>query len=1207
MSLKLKHHRDFLIVNFSTSLPVATLKDGSLFNNGARLTTTDALQIQNKYCKMKDTSFIFKEHLICDGKDAVGLDHPVFVDRYCDNFPDCPDGSDEDGSVIQCDLNITLTENGCCNTYVMNGEEFVYGGIYNGRDYFNSTNPNSDNIHLIPSFDFSTWYRSVTSIDQRIYYNGYAKSATSCPPTNVNWISANDIAIPPPICKSMGPIMTNYCAQSNCHADAECTNTLESFTCTCRYGYVGDGVDCEALPVEDECTTGNNLCDVIGGVCTDTAFSYTCSCDTGFWDVNPDDPGRQCDGCCETVDLIHQNSVYTSCTLNTDIISRGGDKWVYECDTDESHHLEYVSATKWPGSDYWAWLRWTADGPLIGDSTVEVGSDIVAEGRCFPPSLTFEKYFTAVCTSRVDDNMTTPASVTISTQASTTSTKAAIVSTEATTSTEKLTTAPTTAPTTALTTGSTTQTVNITAEAIAGPTSQAVYITAELTAVPTTQVIDTTAKAAAGLTTQASQTFATAIKKVIISGALATTVIWNDDLNDSSSEFYTSTSTFAKADLELLLTKSSDVQIASVDITGFERINARRGKRQTSSSKTIVNYKADVLVQEGKSTNEIEKSLISAVKNADPSEFHLFDSFDDINLNVYEKSQDSQETTTADSASQVSTRSPTEEPGGSTQASTEPPAEVSKPEILEVTSELVVPEVTTPELIPEVTTELGEIKTTQLVPDSTTTEAIADITTVKPIQEISTKLVSLENIIPEITTAISIPEVTKTEFVPELTMANQVSDITTADPIPDITTSEFVPYYTKGDVIPTIEVNTTDTSSETTTRILTTEVTTTISNTAVTTLEATTAYTATIPTIITATVEALYGVSTIGVITETTKFVLATESQIANVTEYQTDILASSTSDYDQPTTSEPTTNTNLLTVISNILIFSESELEILTKEIADRENAVSYQFEYLNEIKTNVEEIQKRLDIMRDVINATTTPTVRTTTSTSTTTVTHCHQTISTCGFWNSWSSISSCSATCGKGLKIWERCFAFIEDIDQKCETETRICSNKACPGWAKWSIWGPCSAKCRESGKTSPTQDRYRCWDTKTSIGVDCGSGEGDHDYYHSESRDCNFDEYCQFECEWQQWGEWSECNPDCDEGIKLRRRTNNEDQGASCDPNDPSVESQVCSDNPNQCETCYNLYDKCDRIPTSYCSDVRFESKVRLFITSDVHNS
>ncbi|XP_073252119.1 uncharacterized protein [Porites lutea] len=30
----------------------------------------------------------------------------------------------------------------------------------------------------------------------------------------------------------------------NCHDDAECTNTKGSFTCTCKAGYTGDGVNC---------------------------------------------------------------------------------------------------------------------------------------------------------------------------------------------------------------------------------------------------------------------------------------------------------------------------------------------------------------------------------------------------------------------------------------------------------------------------------------------------------------------------------------------------------------------------------------------------------------------------------------------------------------------------------------------------------------------------------------------------------------------------------------------------------------------------------------------------------------------------------------------------------------------------------------------------------------------------------------------------
>ena len=131
------------------TVPVATLKDGSTFSDGPRLTTTDALQIQNKYCLMKDSTFVYKEHLMCGGTDAVGLDRPVFVDRFCDNVNDCDNGADEDGSQIQCSPFGNPTVNGCCDTYVFDNEEFSYGGDYNGKDYFTNTDTNSDKKHLI--------------------------------------------------------------------------------------------------------------------------------------------------------------------------------------------------------------------------------------------------------------------------------------------------------------------------------------------------------------------------------------------------------------------------------------------------------------------------------------------------------------------------------------------------------------------------------------------------------------------------------------------------------------------------------------------------------------------------------------------------------------------------------------------------------------------------------------------------------------------------------------------------------------------------------------------------------------------------------------------------------------------------------------------------------------------------------------------------
>ena len=35
----------------------------------------------------------------------------------------------------------------------------------------------------------------------------------------------------------------------NCNTNAQCTNTEESFTCTCNSGYSGDGVNCQGKKI----------------------------------------------------------------------------------------------------------------------------------------------------------------------------------------------------------------------------------------------------------------------------------------------------------------------------------------------------------------------------------------------------------------------------------------------------------------------------------------------------------------------------------------------------------------------------------------------------------------------------------------------------------------------------------------------------------------------------------------------------------------------------------------------------------------------------------------------------------------------------------------------------------------------------------------------------------------------------------------------
>ena len=104
--------------------------------------------------------------------------------------------------------------------------------------------------------------------------------------------------------------------------------------------------------------------------------------------------------------------------------------------------------------------------------------------------------------------------------------------------------------------------------------------------------------------------------------------------------------------------------------------------------------------------------------------------------------------------------------------------------------------------------------------------------------------------------------------------------------------------------------------------------------------------------------------------------------------------------------------------------------------------------------------------------------------------------------------------------------------------------------------------------------------------------------------------NFQKECTTTCVWSEWGAWGDCSPDCTDGMnfpsyfkfkillgyKIRRRTNNEDDGASCDGD--GADTAKCSDNTNTCPSCFNFYENCEKIPTSYCTDFRFQDDMEL---------
>ena len=226
---------------------------------------------------------------------------------------------------------------------------------------------------------------------------------------------------------------------------------------------------------------------------------------------------------------------------------------------------------------------------------------------------------------------------------------------------------------------------------------------------------------------------------------------------------------------------------------------------------------------------------------------------------------------------------------------------------------------------------------------------------------------------------------------------------------------------------------------------------------------------------------------------------------------------------------------------------FTDDELRNLKIRFDEQLFAINNKSQDLDRMETNIEEFHRRLSDISAI-----------TTKTPTTTATPCDQTTAECGSWGDWSSVSSCLVTCGDGHETWQRCFIFEDrDIpfdDENCEIETRSCNSAECPSWAKWSIWGTCSASCKQPGEQNPSKERYRCWDTKTNVGIDCGTGKDDPTRYQSQSRDCNARNICQGVCEWSLWNNWSQCNPDCNVGLTLRRRTNNEGPNVICDPKD-----------------------------------------------------
>ena len=121
----------------NSNKPVMTYKDGSTFGSGVLMTTTDALQLQWRYCKDRP-NFELKETVYCTSKDKFNVARPIFPDRVCDGQVECAGGEDEisNGVAAYNCIRASETSLGCCGTYLLSGVKFGQNGTFSGRDVF---------------------------------------------------------------------------------------------------------------------------------------------------------------------------------------------------------------------------------------------------------------------------------------------------------------------------------------------------------------------------------------------------------------------------------------------------------------------------------------------------------------------------------------------------------------------------------------------------------------------------------------------------------------------------------------------------------------------------------------------------------------------------------------------------------------------------------------------------------------------------------------------------------------------------------------------------------------------------------------------------------------------------------------------------------------------------------------------------------------
>jgi hypothetical protein len=161
-----------------------------------------------------------------------------------------------------------------------------------------------------------------------------------------------------------------------------------------------------------------------------------------------------------------------------------------------------------------------------------------------------------------------------------------------------------------------------------------------------------------------------------------------------------------------------------------------------------------------------------------------------------------------------------------------------------------------------------------------------------------------------------------------------------------------------------------------------------------------------------------------------------------------------------------------------------------------------------------------------------------------------------------SAWSSFGECTKTCGVGGRTRTRtkegaAYGGIDCVGPT--THWEACNGHGCPidcKWTEWNAWMPCTKTCGAHG----TRQRARSYDpSPANGGADCPGA-------FLEMTECNKFP-CPVDCRYENWLEWGLCSVSCDDGVKSRIRLKNITEffgGAECP--ESATEEASCDSSP-----------------------------------------